>query len=162
MQGIRSMKLSRDDKDEYVKIAVTVSNPMDLRLRERVNFIVDTGAMGCTLPREVAERLKLEDRGEVDAVMADGRVTTAKVAFALLEIGGKRLYTWVAYGPGFDALLGLDVMRILKVHVDVPAKDILTPLKHLKIGRLTVSFALRRGEGGRSRMAGEDAHPHDH
>jgi len=46
-----------------------------------------------------------------------------KAAYVLIEVGGRKLYTWTIYDKGFTPILGLDVMRILGVHVDVPEQE---------------------------------------
>lgn len=134
----RSIRLS-EDRDGYVRVEVTVSNPLEPKLREKVDFIADTGASGCSIPEELADRLKLETRGEANVMMADGRVVTTKLTSALLEIQGRRLYVYVVTGPGFDALLGMDVMRDLNIHVDTRSKTLLIPIRHLRV----LSFILQ-------------------
>jgi clan AA aspartic protease len=127
----RRIRLTKDE-DGYVRVEVSVSNPLDPKLKAKVTFIADTGASGCTIPQEVAEKLNLEPRGEANVVLADGRVTTARFGTALLEIQGRRLYAYVIYGPGFDALLGIDVMRDLDIHVDPRTRSLLIPIRFLR------------------------------
>ncbi|MEM2129998.1 MAG: aspartyl protease family protein [Candidatus Bathyarchaeia archaeon] len=132
--------------NKCIRIDAVVSNPVNPDLKQKVDFIVDTGAVGCAIPIEVAKKLRLESRGQVEAVMADGSQRTVDVSFAVLQLGGKRLYAWIAYGKGFDALLGIDVMEVLGVHVDVPNRKLLMPVDRFDVKRCRIKFGWNEGK----------------
>ena len=139
-------------KAKYIHVNVTVANPLNPSLKDKVRFIADTGAVGCVITEDTAKRLKLQSRGSLVAVMADGSEKTVATSFALLKFDDKEVYAWIAYGKGFEPLLGLDVMEILGIHVDVPSKNLLIPLKRFRIKNFTVTFGWKKtwGGGGRS------------
>ncbi|MEM2127829.1 MAG: retropepsin-like aspartic protease, partial [Candidatus Bathyarchaeia archaeon] len=116
-----------------IVVNVTVMNPLDLSLKAKLPFIADSGASVTTIPERVAEELKLRPRGEADVEVADGRVVKMKLTSALLRIGGKEIVAYIFYGPNFDALLGLDVMEPLKIHIDVADRSLLIPLMVMKV-----------------------------
>jgi len=45
-----------DDQD-YIFIDAKIANPMDPKKSEKVEFLVDTGATGCAISSELAEKL---------------------------------------------------------------------------------------------------------
>jgi clan AA aspartic protease len=130
---------------DYIFINATVANPINTSLKGKIEFLVDTGAEGCAIPEEIMKKLKLEDKGSVEAVLADGSVRQAGATYILLEIAGKKLYTWAIYGRGFEPLLGIDVMKVLGIHIDVPDKNTLIPIRALKVKRLRLKKYTYRG-----------------
>jgi hypothetical protein len=74
--------------------------------------------------------------------LADGSSKRVKAAYILIEVGGRKLYTWTIYDKGFTPILGLDVMRVLGIHVDVPEKKVLFPCKGLKLKRVSLYMGL--------------------
>lgn len=125
--------------EEFVYINARVSNPDDPKRSKDLEFLVDTGAAGCAIPKGVADELALEPKGFVDVGLADGRYIKASAAYVLLESGRRKIYTWAIVGEGFEPILGIDVMRILKIHVDVPAGNTLLPLRHFKINAIVMN-----------------------
>jgi len=129
--------------EDYIFITAKVANPMEPAKAEKLEFLVDTGASGCAIPESVAEKLGLEHKGYVDAGLADGSVKRVKATYVLLEVAGKRLYTWTIFGEGFQPLLGVDVMRVLGVHLDVPEKKMLVPFRHFKVKNVFLTTGMR-------------------
>jgi predicted aspartyl protease len=119
-----------------------VANPLNPKRAEKVEFLVDTGATGCAVGSDLAEKLGLEASGTVDVGLADGSTKRVKAAYILIEVGGRKLYTWTIYDKGFTPILGLDVMRVLGIHVDVPEKKVLIPYKGLKLKRVSLYMGL--------------------
>jgi predicted aspartyl protease len=130
-----------EDKD-YIFIEAKVANPLEPKKAEKVEFLVDTGATGCAISSDLAEKLSLEASGTVDVGLADGSSKHVKAAYILIELAGRKLYTWAVYDKGFTPILGLDVMRILGVHVDVPERRVLVPYKSLKLRRIQLYMGL--------------------
>lgn len=122
--------------EDFVYVNVKVSNPDKPELSKRLDFLVDTGAAGCALPKAVADELNIEPKGIVDVGLADGRYVRAAAAYILLESSGRRVYTWAVINEGFEPILGIDVMRILKIHIDVKERETLIPLRRLKVNAL--------------------------
>ena len=141
---MQSLKGELRKTGRYVHADVTVINPLRQSLRQNVKFIADTGAVGCVIPESIAKKLKLQSRGKIVAVMADGSQKPLDTSFAVLEFAGKRLYAWVAYAKGFDALLGVDIMEVLGIHVDVPNKNLLMPVKHFSIKNFILALGWKK------------------
>jgi clan AA aspartic protease len=144
------------ENEDYIFIDAKVANPLNPKRAEKVEFLVDTGASGCAVGSDLAEKLGLEASGTVDVGLADGSTKRVKAAYILIEVGGRKLYTWTIYDKGFTPILGLDVMRVLGIHVDVPEKKVLIPYKGLKLKRVslymglpaaTYTFTLQYGKG---------------
>jgi clan AA aspartic protease len=145
------------ENEDYIFVDAKVANPLNPKRAEKVEFLVDTGATGCAVGSDLAEKLGLEASGTVDVGLADGSTKRVKAAYILIEVGGRKLYTWTIYDKGFTPILGLDVMRVLGIHVDVPERKVLIPYKGLKLKRVslymglpaaTYTFTLQYGKGG--------------
>lgn len=124
------------ENEDYIFIEGKVLNPLDPSKSEKVEFLVDTGASGCAVSEDLAEKLGLEEKGYVDVGLADGSSKRVKQAFIVIELAGKKLYTWTIYDKGFTPILGIDVMRVLGIHIDTPEKKVLIPYKGIKVKRL--------------------------
>jgi len=135
---IKSFHVRHVDGKEFVYVKVKVSNPNELKRSAKCDFLVDTGAAGCAIPAKLAEKLGLENRGVVDVGLADGRSVKAYATYVLLEVGKRKVYTWAIVGENFEYILGVDVMHILGLHVDVPSRNVLVPLRHFKVNSLVI------------------------
>jgi predicted aspartyl protease len=138
----RRIRLTKDE-DGYVRVEVSVSSILDPKKKLKLSFIADTGASISSVPKEVAERLNIESIGEVNVILADGSVKPAKMGTFLIEVQGRRMSAHMIYGSGFDALMGMDVMAGLGIHVDTVSKTALIPIRHFKL--LTCILKLKRG-----------------
>ena len=143
------------ENEDYIFVDVKVTNPMDPKKSRKAEFLVDTGASGCAISEELAQQLGLEANGAVDVGLADGSTKRVRASYIVVEIGGRKLYTWTIYDKGFTPILGLDVMRVLGIHVDVPEKKVLVPYKGLKFKHVrlymnmptvTYTFTLQYGK----------------
>jgi len=139
--------------EDYISVNGKVANPFFPKKKEKVEFLVDTGASGCAIPLSLAKKLELEEMGYVDAGLADGTVKRVKATYILIEVAGKKVFTWTIFDRGFTPIIGLDIMRILGIHIDVPNKNILIPFKGLNIKKLRITTGLHkvrlpRGGGG--------------
>ena len=139
---MRKWHIKHVENEDYIYVDAKVANPLDPKKAEKVEFLVDTGATGCAISSELAEKLGLEASGTVDVGLADGSTKRAKAAYILIEVAGRKLYTWAVYDKGFTPIMGLDVMRVLGIHVDVPEKKVLVPYKGLKPKRIRLYMGL--------------------
>lgn len=137
--GLKKWHIRRVENEEYIFIDAKIANPLEPKKAEKVEFLVDTGASGCAIGKELAEKLCLEQAGVVEAGLADGSVKRVKAAYIVIEIAGRKLYTWTIYDEGFAPILGLDVMRVLGVHIDVPEKKVLIPYRRLKLRKVRLT-----------------------
>jgi len=142
--NLKRWHIRQIDDQDYIFIDAKIANPMDPKKSEKVEFLVDTGATGCAISSELAEKLGLEASGTVDVGLADGSSKRVKATYILIEVGGRKLYTWTIYDKGFTPILGLDVMRVLGIHVDVPERKVLIPYKGLKIRKISLYMGIPR------------------
>ncbi len=130
------MKKSDAAKRGFVWVKGVVANVQNPKLREDVNFLVDTGAGITLLPEDVANRLKLKRLGEVDVVLADGSISKAWLGYVYIYLAEEGILTLVTVGK--EALLGVDIMGLLNLQVDLATKKLLKPVKALKIKRMVL------------------------
>jgi len=82
---------------------------------QRVEFLVDTGATGISVPEGVAERLGLERGRGYPVSTANGSITVYSTRLAEVRVGNLRLQDVRAHiNPGMDgevALLGMCFLR---------------------------------------------------
>lgn len=139
---VRKFHVKKLSGGDFVYMEVKVANPEDPNSAKRVDFLVDTGAAGCAIPKSLADELGLQEKGVVDVGLADGRSVKASACYVLLEVNRRKIYTWAIVGEGFEPILGIDVMKILKIHVDVPVRSPLMPLRNFKAKSITIKSRL--------------------
>lgn len=85
-----------------------------------IRAVADTGAMMLALPRDVVDRLGLEQSGSVATTYADGRRGVLAVAGPLsIRIGDRQMATECVVVPtGAEALIGQIVMEQLDLIAD--------------------------------------------
>jgi len=142
---IHKWKVKSIGSNEYIVVKGTVINPLNPEKKEKVEFLVDTGASGCAIPTDLARKLELQQMGYVDAALADGSVKRVKATYIAVEINKKKILTWTVYDKNFTPILGLDVMRVMGFHIDTPEKKVLVPLKKLRIKKLRLSTGIPYG-----------------
>ena len=140
--NLKKWHIKHLENEDHIFIDAKIVNPLNPKKSEKIEFLVDTGAAGCAISSDLAERLGLEASGSVDVGLADGSIKRVKAAYILIEIGGKKLYTWTIYDKGFQQILGLDVLRILGAHVDVPERKVLIPCKGFKLKRMRLYMGM--------------------
>lgn len=131
--------VKKASSQDYIGVEAKVWNPLHPKPKVKREFLVDTGATGCAVSKELAETLGLESIALLDVVLADGSVQKAHAAYMMLEIDGKHVYAFTIYGEGFTEILGLDVMRALGFHIDVPEKRVLLPHRKFQIRNVRLS-----------------------
>ena len=83
------------------------------------DVIVDTGAEGTWIPRQVLEQLGIRAERTEMYQMADGRVLTREVGFAIVHVAGVTAADHVVFAePGDLALLGARSLEGLNLRVD--------------------------------------------
>ena len=137
MKNVKSDDLQKSaaDKRGYVWIPGVVVNANNPDLREKIAFLVDTGAGVTAIPEEVAKRLKLRSWGEIGIRLADGNVVKAWLSYVYIYIAEEGILTLVTVGAD-EALLGVDIMGLLNLQVDMARKKLLKPVKRMKIEKI--------------------------
>jgi predicted aspartyl protease len=140
---IKKMRIYSTGKEGFIYARAKVWNPDQPKLSETVSFLLDTGAYGCFIPEALAKKLGLKESGEAVLEVADGREITAKISYIFLELGGWKVHTWCAYREGFEPILGMNIMHGLKIHLDVPERQILLPpLRRIRVKSITLKTNL--------------------
>jgi predicted aspartyl protease len=109
-------------------LTVEVGNPATPRVTERVELLVDSGAIYSVVPQSVLERLGIKPIATEEFRLADGSKITRKKGIALFRyetrIGGAD----VIFGePGDGQLLGAFTLEALGLVLD-PLRRELKPL----------------------------------
>lgn len=93
---------------------------------ERVEMVVDTGALYTKISPSLARRLGIVPNEVVKVELADGTVREAGLADARLEYGSSRRAIPVLVGPGEELLLGVTALEALRLKVN-PVTNALEP-----------------------------------
>lgn len=139
MLKLRKWNIKKASSNDYISLEAKVWNPLQPKNKFKREFLVDTGATGCAISQELAEKLGLESVALLDVVLADGSVQKAHAAYMMIEIDGKHVYAFTIYGEGFTEILGLDVMRALGFHIDVPEKRVLLPHRKFRLRNIRLT-----------------------
>lgn len=101
--------------------------------REKVRFLVDSGATYTVLPEEVWRRIGLTPLREHDFTLADGTVIRRKVSECYISLPQGEAHTPVVLGEVDDqALLGMVTLEILGLVLN-PFKRTLQPMRMLLV-----------------------------
>ena len=108
------------------RVDVTVSNLAERQRSLTLPLLVDTGATYTTLPREVADALRLEPIEIRQVRLGDGRVDSWPMAAILVRIEGRESpsLTWIG-PPGGPALLGAVTLEEFALTVDPAARRLI-------------------------------------
>ncbi len=113
----------------YVRVRGVIANPFNRELRTEVEFIADTGAIYTTIPKDIAEKLNLEEVGRRRFKIASGEVVEYPVAEAYIIIEGIGVTSLVVIGnENTPPLLGVTTLELLGLQVD-PITGKLKPLE---------------------------------
>ena len=111
-----------------VVLELDVSNPADLAQHERVQFLIDSGAIYSFVPRPVLERLGIAPHSRQRFRLSDGSVIERDRGDAVFFYVGKRGAAPVIFGePGDATLLGAVTLESLGLVLDAIRRD-LVPL----------------------------------
>lgn len=125
-----------------VRVRVSLKNAVDEALvrrgqisaeevrSERVEALVDTGAVNCILPPFVADRLGLDRPLRQMAEYADGRREEVEVTEPVLfDIEGRKVYEECLV-LGDEVLIGQTALEKTDLHVDCRARKLLPNPEH--------------------------------
>ncbi len=109
-------------------IRVTVSNPSDSMNKERIGFLVDSGAVYSVVPRKTLTRLGIRPEEEREFTLANGQVVKRFLGIARFEYEKHRGGAPVIFGKkGDSALLGATTLEAMGMALN-PLKRELMPL----------------------------------
>jgi clan AA aspartic protease len=100
-------------------LEIEVGNPANPDLTERVEFLVDSGAVYSVVPKEVLERLGVRPLAEQEFRLADGTKISRKKGVAVFRYGKLVGGADVIFGEeGDSVLLGAFTLEALGLALD--------------------------------------------
>jgi predicted aspartyl protease len=105
----------------------TVSNILNRAKSATLSgFLVDTGSEYTWVPGDVLAQLNIKrEKKDVQLVMANGKVLTRNIGFAIMTVGGEFTVDEVVFAePGDQLILGARTMEGLNLKVDPRAKKL--------------------------------------
>ncbi|KPJ64248.1 MAG: hypothetical protein AMJ45_06210 [Syntrophobacter sp. DG_60] len=105
-----------------------VGNPASPEVTEKVEFLVDSGAIYSVVPKPILEKLGIKPIGEQEFRLADGTKVVRKKGIALFKYGERIGGADVIFGEqGDHTLLGAFTLEALGLMLD-PLRRELKPL----------------------------------
>ena len=84
-----------------------------------VEALVDTGSTYTLLPKEVLDRLEIEQEGQRSFELGDDRIVEYPIGYARMRLDGQQTIVLVVFGPeGVAPLLGATALEHLSLAVD--------------------------------------------
>ena len=114
-------------------VTVTVKNPAEPHRTWEGEFLVDTGATDCLVPRKHLEAIGLVPEGQREYSLADGRRISMDITVGRVEFMGS--FTGVAIVMGEDnvePLLGVTALESIGVEVD-PVNQTLKRMPYVRL-----------------------------
>jgi clan AA aspartic protease len=109
-------------------LEVEVANPANPQVAEKVEFLIDSGAVYSVVPAPILERLGIKPLAEEEFRLADGTKTVRKKGGAVFKYGGRIGVADVIFGEAGDSvLLGAFTLEALGLSLD-PLRRELKPL----------------------------------
>jgi clan AA aspartic protease len=109
-------------------LEVEVGNPANPEVTEKIEFLIDSGAIYSVVPTPILERLGIQPISEQEFRLADGTKIVRKKGIALFKYGEKIGGADVIFGEeGDSVLLGSFTLEALGLALD-PLKRELKPL----------------------------------
>ncbi len=113
---------------------VEVGNPANPEVTEKIEFLIDSGAIYSVVPTPVLERLGIKPLAEQTFRLADGSKIARKKGVALFKYGDQVGGADVIFGePGDSQLLGAFTLEALGLALD-PFRRELKPLPMILAG----------------------------
>lgn len=112
-------------------LEIEVGNPANPKVTERVEFLIDSGAVYSVVPAPILEKLGIKPLAEEEFRLATGDKVVRKKGIALFKYGDKVGGADVIFGQAGDQqLLGAFTLEALGLVLD-PLKRELRPLPML-------------------------------
>lgn len=109
-------------------LEIQVGNPASPEVTEKVEFLVDSGAIYSVVPKPILEKLGIKSIGEQEFRLADGTKVVRKKGIALFKYGERVGGADVIFGEqGDHTLLGAFTLEALGLMLD-PLRRELKPL----------------------------------
>ncbi len=109
-------------------LEIEVGNPANPKITEKLEFIIDSGAIYSVVPKRILKRLKIKPIGEQTFRLADGSKNVRKKGGALFKYQNQVGVADVIFGEKGDSLLlGAFTLEALGLALD-PLRRELKPL----------------------------------
>jgi clan AA aspartic protease len=109
-------------------LEIEVGNPANPKVTEKIEFLIDSGAIYSVVPKRILKQLKIKPIGEQTYRLADGSKIVRKKGVALFKYGGQAGGADVIFGEeGDSVLLGTFTLEALGLALD-PLRRELKPL----------------------------------
>jgi len=111
-----------------ITLEIEVGNPASPETTQKLEFLVDSGAIYSVVPSPILERLRIHPLAEQEFRLADGSKVTRKKGIALFRYGDRVGGADVIFGEeGDSVLLGAFTLEALGLALD-PLRRELRPL----------------------------------
>ena len=118
-------------------LQVEVGNPAKPRVTEKLEFLIDSGAIYSVVPAPILKKLGIRPTGKEEFRLADGSRIVRKKGIALFRYGRRVGGADVIFGqPGDSLLLGAMTLESMGLSLD-PLKRELKPLPMILAGSST-------------------------
>jgi len=115
-------------------LEIEVGNPSNPEIKEKIEFLIDSGAIYSVVPAPVLERLGIRPLTEQEFRLADGTKIVRKKGGALFKYGDRIGVADVIFGEeGDSVLLGTFTLEALGLSLD-PLRRELKPLPMILAG----------------------------
>lgn len=109
-------------------LEIEIGNPSKPKIREKIKFLIDSGAIYSVVPKKILEKLGIKPIGEQEFRLADGTKIKRKKGGAIFKYGKRIGVADVIFGEEGDSiLLGAFTLEALGLTLD-PLKRELKPL----------------------------------
>jgi len=131
LTGIAFKKAGKEDAMGLTVLEIEVGNPANPEVTEKVDFLIDSGAIYSVVPTPILEKLGIKPLAEEEFRLANGTKVVRKKGGALFKYGDKVGVAGVIFGEeGDHKLLGAFTLEALGLVLD-PLKRELKPLPML-------------------------------
>ncbi len=114
-------------------VTVTVKNPAEPHRTWEGEFLVDTGATDCLVPRKHLEAIGLVPEGQREYSLADGRRISMDITVGRVEfMGGLTGVAIVMGDDNAEPLLGVTALESIGVEVD-PVNQTLKRMPYVRL-----------------------------
>ena len=115
-------------------LEIEVGNPANPEVTEKVDFLIDSGAIYSVVPSPILDELGIKPLAEEEFRLANGDKIVRKKGVALFKYAGKIGGADVIFGePDDSTLLGAFTLEALGLALD-PLKRVLKPLPMIIAG----------------------------
>ncbi|MFN3531446.1 MAG: aspartyl protease family protein [Candidatus Brocadia sp.] len=123
-------------------LELEVGNPANPEVTEKLEFLIDSGAIYSVVPAPILERLGIKPLADQEFRLADGTKITRKKGIALFKYGGRVGGADVIFGEeGHSVLLGAFTLEALGLSLD-PLRRQLKPLPMILAQFVKIYFLL--------------------